>query len=177
MPERVLYGPLGEDFARAMRLLDGGVYSLLADGGVESYGNLGCVHVGEEELDFCLYTYSLGADAEAELRERLYLLSELCGCSMWPDSYAPVWEPAAEKWLAALCKAAYALTTDAQMQAHTAHHSLECGYFMQKNPQLQCVALGPGIEGEHSAEEALVLETLPAHVETLCRVLDAIADE
>ena len=51
------------------------------------------------------------------------------------------------------------------------HAGLECGFFLGKIPELDCVSIGPDMKNIHTTEETMSIASVGRTWEFLCRVL------
>ena len=51
------------------------------------------------------------------------------------------------------------------------HAGLECGFFLGKIPELDCVSIGPDMKNIHTTEETMSIAAVGRTWEFLCRVL------
>ena len=59
-------------------------------------------------------------------------------------------------------------------QVEAIHAGLECGFFVGKIPQLDCVSMGPDMQNIHTTEETMSISSVRRTWEFLCRILQEV---
>ena len=89
------------------------------------------------------------------------------------DGY-PGWKPNADSAILELSKAVYEKLFRQSPRVYAIHAGLECGLFFEKNPKLDMISCGPTIQGAHSPDERLEIETVEKWWKFLLELLKAI---
>ena len=61
-----------------------------------------------------------------------------------------------------------------QPEIQAVHAGLECGFFLEKIPELDCISLGPDMKNIHTTEESMSISSAGRTWEFLCRILEEI---
>ena len=142
---------------------------------VETSTNLGVLKLLPDKLyaRFCIRS-SDGA-AGAYLTERICMLTEFLGGSFTADGQYPVWEYAQDSPFRERMLDQYRILTGKEMTVDVIHAGLECGYFYDALPGLECVSIGPDIPDIHTAKERLSISSAERVYTYLLRVLASLA--
>jgi dipeptidase D len=91
------------------------------------------------------------------------------------DGY-PGWAPNPKSPILATTVAAYEKLFNVKPVVRSVHAGLECGLFLEKYPQLDMVSLGPTLEGCHSPDERINIETVQKFWKHLVEILENIPE-
>ena len=142
--------------------LPNGVRAMSPDikGLVQTSLNLGVIKSYEDRM---VYTYSIRSSLASQkqlLCDELVSLTEFAGGTVSFRNPYPAWEfkreSAFRDTVAACCRRIYG--KDPLITA--IHGGLECGLFSEKAPDLDCVSLGPSMEGIHTPAERLNISSV-----------------
>ena len=142
--------------------LPNGVRAMSPDIGglVRTSLNLGVIKSYESRIVFTFSIRSSLASQKQLLCDELVSMTEFAGGSVTFRSPYPAWEFRRESvfrdTVAECCKRAYG--KDPIITA--IHGGLECGLFSEKAPDLDCVSLGPSMEGIHTPDERLSISSV-----------------
>jgi len=98
------------------------------------------------------------------------LMSLLGGTARAYSEY-PAWEYKKDSDLRTMMLEVYKELFGKNSQIAATHGGLECGLFCGKLPDLDCVSIGPNIEGAHTTKERVSLSSLSRTWQYLCEVL------
>ena len=158
--------------AYLMAAPDGPVgYNRTLPGLVETSLNHGIMAVREGYLTIDTLVRSSIGSKKAELAERLKILAGLCGASFRADNEYPGWAYKKESSLRELMTRTYREMFGRDPEVLTIHAGLECGLFLDKKKDLDCVSFGPDIWDVHSVKERLSIESTERSYEYLKAVL------
>lgn len=158
--------------AYLMAAPDGPVgYNRTLPGLVETSLNHGIMAVREGYLTIDTLVRSSLGSKKAELAERLKILAGLCGASFRADNEYPGWAYKKESSLRELMTRTYREMFGRDPEVLTIHAGLECGLFLDKKKDLDCVSFGPDIWDVHSVKERLSIESTERSYEYLKAVL------
>lgn len=160
-------------------LAHNGVYSMspLVHGLVESSANLATVQLDAKGLDVRIFARSSSPAYSQELQTLYATLARSTGCSCTRLHHSPGWPMKADSRLVALAQEIFSYKTGRSLHIRPIHAGLECGYFLEKNPLLDVIALGPQLDSPHSPAEKLHLHTIPAVVHIIEGLIQRIATE
>lgn len=86
------------------------------------------------------------------------------------DGY-PGWMPNVNSTLLSVAEKAYESLFNKKPLVKAIHAGLECGLFLEKNPNLDMISIGPTIKGVHSPDERLDIESVNKAWDFLLEVL------
>ena len=95
-----------------------------------------------------------------ELVARLTALAELSGTTVDFNSRYPGWAPNLDSQVLKTCKAVHLATFGHEPKVAAIHAGLECGILGDRVPGLDMVSIGPRIEGAHSPDERVWVESV-----------------
>lgn len=175
-PERVWAGSVTSGFLTLLGGFADGVYAMHPElpGTVSDSSNLG--HVYEENGVLYLDAMIRFMDKQAEyaLHQSHMLVANMCGFAGVVRSRYPEWPAKLHSDLVQRMAALYKGQTGEDAQVIAQHVGLEPSFFLEKNPEMDCVCLGMEIEGCHSPDERWRLDSIP----TLAHMLfDYLAGE
>lgn len=156
-----------------------GVYSMspLVHGLVESSANLAIVQVDEHGFEARIFARSSTHAYTQELHTLYATLAHSTGCTCTVLHHSPGWPLNPESRLVPLAEELFAAKTGHKLRIKPIHAALECGYFIEKNPQLDVIALGPQLDSPHSPAEKLHLHTIPTVVHLIQELITRIATD
>lgn len=91
------------------------------------------------------------------------------------DGY-PGWAPNIESKIMKVSADAYEELFGVKPEIKAIHAGLECGLFLDKNPDLDMVSFGPTMRDVHSPDEKLLIPTVEKFWKHLCLVLKKISE-
>lgn len=148
-------------------------YERQIEGQVETSLNLGVVRMTEEGVMLShLVRSSLESKKEA-LKEQLWRFAALVGGKGSVRDEYPSWNYRADSRLQRLMVSVYQSLYKEKPQIVTIHAGLECGLFVGKRPELDCVSFGPDIFDVHSVNERMDPESVLRSYQYLLEVLKA----
>ena len=167
------------DTARVIALLcaaPNGVQKWSADieGLVQTSLNLGVVCLEEDRLEI---TFAPRSSVNAERREVLDKLAELArlhGCEYTEYAQYPAWEFRKDSVLRDTMVDTYRAMFGKEPKVMALHAGLECGFFSDKVPGLDCISIGPNMRDVHSSREKLDIASTERTWRFLKEVLKAL---
>ena len=159
--ERVFSAERTKALLNMMLLAPYGVQAMSMDipGLVQTSLNLGVIETKEEGIG--LY-FSLRSSIQSQkdmLAERLEALCSLCGAAFNTHDPYPAWAFKKESRLRDAMSRACAAVYGKEPGITATHGGLECGLFMEKRPDFDCVSLGPDLREVHSVRERLSISS------------------
>lgn len=126
---------------------------------VETSLNCGILGLVGDTLKIgCLIRSSVDSAKEALVDQLTYLCEMMEGECSCHGNYSG-WQYQPESHLREVFKDSYHKITGREMTVTTIHAGLECGMFMGKKPDLDCVSFGPDIYDIHTCKEHLDLKS------------------
>ena len=132
-------------------------YSRKLAGSVETSLNLGVVETNDEE-NYVKASYQIRSSLESkkyQVREQLDRCAKVVGAKIVVASEYPGWEYKPESKLRTIMVDTYKDMYGKEPEIVTVHAGLECGLFLNKRPELDCVSIGSALRDVHSFKESL----------------------
>ena len=146
----------------ALTLFPSGIQAMSLDmpGLVETSLNLGMLHLekGRARMSFSLR--SSVASRKTWLKDRVERVCAVTGGRVDFVGEYPAWEYRADSPLRERMVEVYRRMFSAEPQIVAIHAGLECGLLSEKLPGMDCVSIGPQLEGIHTPAERMSLSSL-----------------
>ena len=155
-------------------LLPGGVQAMSGDvkGLVETSLNMGQLSMEKEYLRLGFSVRSSMESAKHMLEEKLYALTESFGGSCKSAGDYPGWAYRVDSPLRDSMETIYTKMFGKAPKIEAIHAGLECGFFLGKIPQLDCVSIGPDMKNIHTTEETMSISSVKRTWEFILKVLE-----
>ncbi len=140
------------------------------EGLVEFSRNLGVIRTQADTMTFTLTTRSSKESRLDASIQALNALSVLCEGHVHHHSRYPGWEYVPNTALRSAYLTAYQELYGNDIRVSVIHAGLECGYIKQQVPDMDIISIGPDMQGIHSPDEVLFLDS----VERVWRVLERL---
>lgn len=141
---------------------------------VETSLNLGRLSMDEQAVSFGYAVRSSVASKKEELLERMILLCDVYHAAWNIKGIYPGWEYQPQSPLRdTVCKV-YREMYGKEMTVQAIHAGLECGFFAEKIEGLDCVSIGPDMQGVHTTKERLSISSTERVYRFLLRLLEAL---
>ena len=150
--------------------------SAAVQGLVETSLNLG-VMTCDEKAQTVTLEYAVRSSVESakvHLLDRLRMIAKSYGAVTETTSFYPGWTYAVESPLRDLMVATYEKMYGKKPKVEAVHAGVECGFFAEKMPGLDCVSIGPDMQAIHSTDEKLSAPSTARVFEYVCEVLKAL---
>ena len=138
---------------------------------VETSNNVGVVRVTEQTVRIVCAIRSSVAAQKAALAVEITAQAEAAGATVQTHGDYPAWEYSRDSRIRGIAVRAYSLITSQCADVTSVHAGLECGWFAEKIPGLDIIALGPTMLGIHSPQERLSLSSFVRTWELLKAIL------
>lgn len=102
----------------------------------------------------------------------LNTLAALLGAEINHHSRYPGWEYSPASALRDAYVEAYRALFDQPVRICAIHAGLECGYMKKQRPELDIISVGPNMQGIHSPDETLFLDSVERVWQTLARLIE-----
>ncbi|SFQ19032.1 dipeptidase D [Lachnospiraceae bacterium XBB1006] len=149
-------------------------FSRKLEGLVQTSLNMGRIACSEKELIFYHMIRSSVNTEKDGLRESVEALAAMIGAHNVIDSAYPAWEYRPESELRKVMEDEYEKMYKEKPVVLAIHAGLECGLFLGKRPDLDCVSIGPNMCDVHSFNERLEIASTKRTYEYLKNVLAAL---
>ena len=159
--DRVLSAARTKALLNMLLLAPYGVEAMSMDlpGLVQTSINLGVIRTEEEEIGLFFSVRSAYSSQREMMTERLQALCALFGVSFSTHDPYPAWAYKTESRLRDTLSAACAEVLGREPGITATHGGLECGLFMEKRPDFDCVSIGPDLREVHSVRERLSISS------------------
>lgn len=164
---------LGE---RVLLLLNGLPHGVLAmshdlEGLVETSVNLAAVSEEKSSVVVLLSVRSSVGSALRAQRRRLRAFADLVGAQVEENEGYPAWRPNPESALLARFQKVHERVAGKEAELVAVHAGLECGVIGEKFPGMDMISFGPQIEGAHSPDERVKIDTVGPFYKLLAETL------
>ena len=159
--DRVLSAARTKALLNMLLLAPYGVEAMSMDlpGLVQTSINLGVIRTEEERIGLFFSVRSAYSSQREMMTERLQALCALFGVSFSTHDSYPAWAYKTESRLRDTLSAACAEVLGREPGITATHGGLECGLFMEKRPDFDCVSIGPDLREVHSVRERLSISS------------------
>lgn len=170
-------GELGRKVLLLLNALPHGVLAMSHDiaGLVESSVNLAAVsEEGGDVVVLLSVRSSVGSALEAH-RRRLRAFADLVGARVEENAGYPAWKPNVESPLLKRFQEVHKRVQGTEPELRAVHAGLECGVIGEKFPGMDMISFGPVIEGAHSPDERVKIDSVARFYPLLTETLAALA--
>lgn len=150
-----------------------GVMTMSADvpGLVETSLNLGILERTGSEIQLDFAVRSSVESAKLQIINRLKAFARLAGGEVSITGVYPGWQYRVDSPLRDMCVSLYEKMYGSKPAVEAIHAGLECGFFLSKKDDLDCVSIGPNIYDIHTPRERLSISSTKRVWEFICEVL------
>ncbi len=134
---------------------------------VETSLNLGILKTDDEKLSL-LYTLRSNKESAMDyLQEKLFFIAEQCECNVETSGHYPAWEYVENTDLQQLYLKSYEEKFGVKPKIYAVHAGLECGIFVSKIKDLDCISIGPDMLDIHTVNERVSVSAVNSFFEFL----------
>jgi dipeptidase D len=150
-----------------------GVIKMSAEipGLVETSTNLAVVKTEKTQVTVVTSQRSSVASEIDEIAEMVQTVFRLGGAAVKASDGYPGWKPNLDSQILQVAKSTYAQIFGKEPEVKAIHAGLECGIIGEKFPGMDMVSLGPTLEGVHSPDEKIYIDTVERFWNYLLAVL------
>eukprot|EP00824_Muranothrix_gubernata_P007287 TRINITY_DN19341_c0_g3_i1.p1 TRINITY_DN19341_c0_g3~~TRINITY_DN19341_c0_g3_i1.p1 ORF type:complete len:518 (+),score=103.87 TRINITY_DN19341_c0_g3_i1:103-1554(+) len=147
------------------------------EGLVETSISLGIATLSDDKL-FLHQFFRSSDDHHTQLTfEMLQSLGRLTGAKIeGPFNSFPGWQPNPHSSVLSIVKEAHKEVMGKEARIYAIHAGLECGFFQQKYPLMECASIGPEVQNPHSPDERVLIASVSRFYALLTRALAKLAD-
>ena len=155
-------------------LLPGGVQAMSGDveGLVETSLNMGQLSMKKDVLNLGFSLRSSIETAKYMLEEKVYAMTESYGGSCKTTGDYPGWAYRVDSPLRDSMVKIYKEMFGSKPKIEAIHAGLECGFFLGKIPELDCVSIGPDMKDIHTTEEMMSISSVKRSWEFILKILE-----
>ncbi len=132
---------------------------------------------GGKRIEMAIGTLSRSSSAEwiSATLEQIAAAGRLAGAEVSNANEYPGWEPNPDSTTLATCKCVYERMFGASPEVSAIHAGLECGIIGMRVGDMDMVSFGPTIEGAHSPDERVYVDSVAKSWKYLVAVLSEFA--
>ena len=136
--------------------------------------NPGVVKVEDDVLRIKCAVRSSIESLKDDFCEQMIQLGEATGFKVEKKAFYPGWEYAKESYIRDLCSAVYKEEYGTEAEVMAIHAGLECGFFIEKIPEMDAVSFGPEMYDIHTPGEHLSISSTERTFNLLKSILKKI---
>jgi len=157
----------------ALAGLPHGVIKMSADipGLVETSTNLGVITTTKKDIAVATSQRSSVASEIGEIADSVRAVFELGGATITGSDGYPGWKPNLDSPILKTSVATYTQLYGREPEVKAVHAGLECGIIGEKYPGMDMVSFGPTLEGVHSPDEKIFIDTVEKYWDFLMAIL------
>ena len=173
---KVLKRALQQKICQAIAALPHGVLKMSADipGLVETSTNVAAIHTTGRGISIATSQRSSVASELDEACLMVRAVLEMGGATATTSDGYPGWKPNLDSSILKTAKAIYQGLYGREPEVKAIHAGLECGIIGERYPGMDMVSFGPTLEGVHSPDERIHLDTVPKFWNFLMGILKAV---
>lgn len=177
IPEKTFSPAFQRSLLDLLLLLHNGVYGMSQEvpGMVETSANTGKVFCQSDKITVQVLPRSAKKGKLLQLKRRYERLAHYTGFQIHFGEQSPEWAPKKDSMLQQWMTTVFMQQNSCKMKVTSIHAGLECGWFTQKNPQLEMVSVGVTAIAIHTPQEKIRISTIAPQVRLLLAVLEKIA--
>jgi len=150
-----------------------GVIKMSADipGLVETSTNVAVITTGKKDVTLATSQRSSVASEIVEIVDGVRAVFTLGGATIEGSAGYPGWKPNLNSTILKTAIATYKQLTGKEPEVKAIHAGLECGIIGEKYPGMDMVSFGPTLEGVHSPDEKIYIDTVDKYWNYLMAIL------
>ena len=161
----------------ALSALPHGVMKMSADipGLGETSTNVAVIETGKKAVTLATSQRSSVASEIDEICQTVRTILELAGAAVMQGDGYPGWKPNLDSPILKLAQRTYEDLFGKEPAVKAIHAGLECGIIGERQPGMDMVSFGPTMQGVHSPDERLYIETVPRFWTSLLEILKNVS--
>lgn len=165
-----------ENIIAFLNLTPNGVMNMCfgMNGLVETSLNLGITTTEKEYFHTVNTIRSVVASKKELVKEKVIRLIKLLGGNAEFCSDYPQWDFKRDSYLQKKLTEIYKREFDRELKVEIIHAGLECGYLLQKKPELDIVSFGPVMYDIHTTEERLSISSTEMTYKFILKILEEL---
>jgi dipeptidase D len=173
---KVLKRALQQKLSRAVSALPHGVIQMSADiaGLVETSTNVAAIHTTPRGVSIATSQRSSVASELLETCDAVRAVFDLAGANAATSDGYPGWKPNLQSPVLKIAKATYQSLYGKEPHVKAIHAGLECGIIGERMPGMDMISFGPTLEGVHSPDEKIYIDTVEKFWNFLLGILKAV---
>jgi dipeptidase D len=173
---KVFKRALQQKLTQAVSALPHGVIQMSADiaGLVETSTNVAAIHTTPRGVTIATSQRSSVASELDEICETVRAVFTLAGSAAATSDGYPGWKPNLQSPILRIAKATYQSLYGKEPHVKAIHAGLECGIIGERMPGMDMISFGPTLEGVHSPDEKIHIDTVERFWSFLLAILKAV---
>ncbi len=173
---KVLKRALQQKLCQTIAALPHGVLKMSADipGLVETSTNVAAIHTTARTIAIPTSQRSSVASELDEACVTVRAIFEMGGAAAPTSDGYPGWKPDLGSAILKTAKSTYKSLYGKEPEVKAIHAGLECGIIGERYPGMDMVSFGPTLEGVHSPDERIHIDTVPKFWDFLLGILKAV---
>jgi len=176
MPDKVMASDDQDKLLKTIYGAHNGVFRMSPDMEdlVETSNNVASVKVGKGNIQIDNLTRSSVESTKEDLSNALKSVFELGGLQVEMTGSYPGWKPNPNAQILAVMSGLYEKMYNEKPKIVACHAGLECGIIKSHYPNMEMISFGPTIQGAHSPDERVNIESVKKFWEYLKETLQNI---
>lgn len=146
------------------------------DGLVETSLNMGVLKTEDGVVTVNMSIRSSVKSRKNLIAEKIETLAKLTGGEFISDGEYPEWAYKADSPLQKLLCKIYKKMFDSELKIDVIHAGLECGYILEKKPELDVVSFGPQMYDIHTTDERVSISSVDKLYDFVKGILEEVCD-
>jgi dipeptidase D len=170
---KVMKKSLQKRILQTVAALPHGVIKMSPDipGLVETSTNVAVIKTANKSVTVVTSQRSSVASEIDEIVQAVVAVFSLGGCDIKQGDGYPGWKPNLESPVLKTARGAYASLFGREPAVKAIHAGLECGIIGERYPGMDMVSMGPTLEGVHSPDEKIYIDTVEKYWNFLLKIL------
>ncbi len=161
---------------KTISALPHGVIKMSADipGLVETSTNVAVVKTIKDTISIATSQRSSVASEISEISQSVSFIFELGGATIQHTDAYPGWKPNMDSTILGIAKSSFRALYGKDPEVKAIHAGLECGIIGERIPGMDMVSFGPTLEGVHSPDEKIYIDTVERFWNFLLEILKRV---
>ncbi len=161
---------------KTISALPHGVIKMSADipGLVETSTNVAVVKTIKDTIRIATSQRSSVASEISDISQSVSFIFELGGATVQHTDAYPGWKPDLDSPILGIAKSAFRALYGKDPEVKAIHAGLECGIIGERVPGMDMVSFGPTLEGVHSPDEKIYIDTVERFWNFLLEILKRV---
>jgi len=170
---RVMKRTLQKKILQTLGVLPHGVIKMSSDipGLVETSTNVATIKTTKKALEVVTSQRSSVASENADICQTVRMVFELGNAVAKHSDGYPGWKPNLDSPVLALARDTYHALYNKYPEVKAIHAGLECGILGERCPGMDMLSFGPTLEGVHSPDEKIYIDTVEKYWQFLLGIL------
>jgi dipeptidase D len=141
---------------------------------VETSTNVAVIKTGPKVIELATSQRSSVASEIDEICTSVISAFTLAGAAVEASDGYPGWKPNLDSAILKVAKKSYISLFGTEPAVKAIHAGLECGIIGEKVPGMDMISMGPTLEGVHSPDEKIYIDTVEKYWKYLLAILDNV---